>query len=246
MRFHDASSHGTISETTIARSGQLRLTRRSAEVDLQGPVGDQLDVVEADQPSVGGVPQRGPLTLTIGGSSPSVFQTTPPQPARTARWTALYSLVGRRREASQNGFGLWMPTKVLRLRGHLGTSGRWSPVKTANRAGAEGAEARRRCAAQPGRLAATPADAPGTPVLGAPQRPTRRCEASPGPDPGCAFCAQIGPFAGPRGRDSASSRASGYAAGRRLQVGAPAGGGAPQRAASIEWAAICRVRRPRP
>src|ERR1043166_2047133 len=50
----------------------------------------------------------------MGGSSPRVFHTTPPQPALKAR-TTLYSLSVGGAEASQNGFGDLMPTKsVLR------------------------------------------------------------------------------------------------------------------------------------
>src|ERR1043166_8305783 len=48
----------------------------------------------------------------MGGSSPSVFQTTPPQPALKAR-TTLYSLSVGGAEASQNGFGDLMPTKLV-------------------------------------------------------------------------------------------------------------------------------------
>src|SRR5690606_5731552 len=48
-----------------------------------------------------------------GPSSPSVFQTTPPQPALKARST-LYALSVGGAEASQNGLGDLMPTKVLR------------------------------------------------------------------------------------------------------------------------------------
>ena len=52
--FQRASSQGTISETTSARSGQSRLTWRiSSQVQLERPVGDQLDVVEADDAAVG-------------------------------------------------------------------------------------------------------------------------------------------------------------------------------------------------
>src|SRR6056297_597547 len=47
-----------------------------------------------------------------GPSSPRVFQTTPPQPASKARRT-LYSLSVGGAEASQNGFGLLMPTKSV-------------------------------------------------------------------------------------------------------------------------------------
>src|SRR6056297_403569 len=43
---------------------------------------------------------------------PSVFQTTPPHPALKAR-TTLYSLSVGGAEASQNGFGLLMPTKFV-------------------------------------------------------------------------------------------------------------------------------------
>src|SRR5258708_2573790 len=49
----------------------------------------------------------------MGGSSPSVFHTTPPQPALKAR-TTLYSLSVGGAEASQNGFGDLMPTKLVR------------------------------------------------------------------------------------------------------------------------------------
>src|SRR5215510_157706 len=48
-----------------------------------------------------------------GPSSPSVFHTTPPQPALKAR-TTLYSLSVGGAEASQNGFGDLMPTKLVR------------------------------------------------------------------------------------------------------------------------------------
>ena len=54
------------------------------------------------------------------GSSPSVFQTTPPQPASKARRT-LYSLSVGGAEASQNGFGERMPTKSQR-RSAIGVS----------------------------------------------------------------------------------------------------------------------------
>ncbi len=47
------------------------------------------------------------------GSSPSVFHTTPPQPASNARRT-LYSLSVGGAEASQNGLGERIPTKSLR------------------------------------------------------------------------------------------------------------------------------------
>src|SRR5688500_18158867 len=48
----------------------------------------------------------------MGGSSPTVFHTAPPHPASKARWT-LYSLSVGGAEASQNGFGLAMPTKLV-------------------------------------------------------------------------------------------------------------------------------------
>src|SRR5215470_2907796 len=54
----------------------------------------------------------------MGGSSPSVFHTTPPQPALKAR-TTLYSLSVGGAEASQNGFGDLMPTKLV-LRSAMG------------------------------------------------------------------------------------------------------------------------------
>ena len=56
----------------------------------------------------------------MGGSSPSVFHTTPPQPALKAR-TTLYSLSVGGAEASQNGFGDLMPTNSD-LRSAIGTS----------------------------------------------------------------------------------------------------------------------------
>src|SRR5215470_9338405 len=49
----------------------------------------------------------------MGGSSPSVFHTTPPQPALKAR-TTLYSLSVGGAEASQNGFGDLMPARLER------------------------------------------------------------------------------------------------------------------------------------
>src|SRR5215469_18625206 len=49
----------------------------------------------------------------MGGSSPSVFHTTPPQPALKAR-TTLYSLSVGGAEASQNGLGDLMPTNSVR------------------------------------------------------------------------------------------------------------------------------------
>src|SRR5262245_23884162 len=49
----------------------------------------------------------------MGGSSPRVFHTTPPQPALKARAT-LYSLSVGGAEASQNGLGDLMPTKFVR------------------------------------------------------------------------------------------------------------------------------------
>src|SRR5262245_10864801 len=48
-----------------------------------------------------------------GPASPRVFQTTPPQPALKAR-TTLYSLSVGGAEASQNGLGDLMPTKLVR------------------------------------------------------------------------------------------------------------------------------------
>src|ERR1043166_5585835 len=48
----------------------------------------------------------------MGGSSPTVFHTTPPQPASKAR-TTLYSLSVGGAEASQKGLGLLIPTNVL-------------------------------------------------------------------------------------------------------------------------------------
>src|SRR6478672_10221173 len=48
-----------------------------------------------------------------GPSSPSVFHTTPPQPALKAR-TTLYSLSVGGAEASQNGLGDLMPMKFER------------------------------------------------------------------------------------------------------------------------------------
>src|SRR6476660_913398 len=48
-----------------------------------------------------------------GPSSPSVFHTTPPQPALKAR-TTLYSLSVGGAEASQNGLGDLMPANSLR------------------------------------------------------------------------------------------------------------------------------------
>src|SRR5580658_254784 len=50
-------------------------------------------------------------TLTIG--SPMVFQTAPPQPASKARMICSPQLVGGP-EASQKGFGEWMPAKLVR------------------------------------------------------------------------------------------------------------------------------------
>src|SRR6185295_9854700 len=49
----------------------------------------------------------------MGGFSPSVFHTTPPQPALKAR-TTLYSLSVGGAEASQNGLGDLMPANSLR------------------------------------------------------------------------------------------------------------------------------------
>ena len=48
----------------------------------------------------------GRCTLTTGGSSPRVFQTTPPQPASKARMHVGGLVGGRRRLASQKGLGL--------------------------------------------------------------------------------------------------------------------------------------------
>src|SRR5688572_4136929 len=48
----------------------------------------------------------------MGGSSPSVFHTAPPQPASKARLT-LYALSVGGADASQNGFGDWMPRNVV-------------------------------------------------------------------------------------------------------------------------------------
>src|SRR5579872_4233497 len=48
----------------------------------------------------------------MGGSSPNVFHTTPPQPDLKAR-TTLYSLSVGGAEASQNGLGERMPAKVV-------------------------------------------------------------------------------------------------------------------------------------
>src|SRR5262245_10305612 len=48
-----------------------------------------------------------------GPASPSVFHTTPPQPALKAR-TTLYSLSVGGAEASQNGLGDLMPTNSVR------------------------------------------------------------------------------------------------------------------------------------
>src|ERR1700678_2348746 len=44
--------------------------------------------------------------------SPMVFQTAPPQPASKARMICSPQLVGGP-EASQNGFGEWMPAKLV-------------------------------------------------------------------------------------------------------------------------------------
>src|SRR5947208_16445887 len=48
-----------------------------------------------------------------GPASPSVFHTTPPQPARKARSTLVLRSVGGA-EASQNGLGDLTPTKLVR------------------------------------------------------------------------------------------------------------------------------------
>ncbi len=99
-----------------ARSGQSLLDLLDlAQVHVERPVGDQLDIVEADDPVAVDMHARRSAeeTLTIGGSSPSVFHTTPPQPALKAR-TTLYSLSVGGAEASQNGFGDLMPTKSVR------------------------------------------------------------------------------------------------------------------------------------
>src|ERR1700690_1551545 len=71
----------------------------------------------------------------MGGSSPSVFQTTPPQPASKARAT-LYSLSVGGAEASQNGFGLGMPAKVVRRAAMVR---RWGVGADASRGGAANA-----------------------------------------------------------------------------------------------------------
>ena len=117
IAFQASSSQGTISETTSARSGQSRLTCLiSLQVDLQVAVGDQLDVVEAEQPAVGAPDRAVARAVDVDdrrASSPSVFHTTPPQPALKAR-TTLYSLSVGGAEASQNGFGDLMPTKLVR------------------------------------------------------------------------------------------------------------------------------------
>ena len=86
----DASFIGSITEATNVRSGQSRLIcfisfklvcsgRSVISSILLNPITwRSLPCSTA---------YLGPLTLTICGSSPSVFQTTPPQPASKARLT---------------------------------------------------------------------------------------------------------------------------------------------------------------
>ena len=50
-------------------------------------------------------------TFTIGGSSPSVFQTTPPQPARKSAFHIM-RLIGRRRRCQPERIGRFYPRKI--------------------------------------------------------------------------------------------------------------------------------------
>ena len=53
IAFQAASSHGTMSETTSARSGQFFFTLLDlAQVQIKIAVGDELDVVQAEKPAV--------------------------------------------------------------------------------------------------------------------------------------------------------------------------------------------------
>ena len=85
MSFHDASSQGTMSEMTMARSGQSRFTWRiSSRFTCRGRsvINSMLFRPRRRRSAPQIAPYRGPLTLTTGGpSEPSVFHTTPPQPA---------------------------------------------------------------------------------------------------------------------------------------------------------------------
>ena len=61
-----------------------------AQIHLQVAVGDQLDIVEAEQPPVGAPDRAVARAVDVDdrrASSPSVFHTTPPQPALKARTT---------------------------------------------------------------------------------------------------------------------------------------------------------------
>ena len=64
IAFHALSVHGTISETTSARSGQLRLTSAiSSRLVCKRPVGDELDVVEAEHAPIWR--QQGAVARTV-------------------------------------------------------------------------------------------------------------------------------------------------------------------------------------
>ncbi len=111
------SSQGTMSETTMARSGQSRFTRliswrltwRARSVIssmLLRPIRRAVAGVDGAVARAGDVDDR-------PGPRPASSTRPPPQPALKAR-TTLYSLSVGGAEASQNGFGERMPTKVVR------------------------------------------------------------------------------------------------------------------------------------
>ncbi len=78
--------------------------RDFAQIRFDGPVGDQLDVVEPHHALSIQIDQTNIAMSTFTIGSPNVFQTAPPQPASNARMTCSPQLVGGP-DASQNGLG---------------------------------------------------------------------------------------------------------------------------------------------
>ena len=101
------SSHGTISETTRARSGHLRLTSLiSLQIHAERPIGDELDVVEPDDLAVRGM--DGAIARAVDVDDRRVFAQGFPYhaaPARPEGALDVVLLVGRGRRGEPERVG---------------------------------------------------------------------------------------------------------------------------------------------
>ena len=116
IAFQACSSQGTISETTSARSGQSFLTCLiSCRLICSCAVGDQLDVVEAEQAAVGAPDRAVARAVDVDDRRPLLAERLPHHaaPARLEGADDIVGLVGRRRRGQPERVGRFDADEIV-------------------------------------------------------------------------------------------------------------------------------------